>query len=376
MSTVALSLLAIAAASSGVLAQDATTSSLTPLASKHFDYTNLPYQADPDNGVRGTQQGYNRCNSTTEGPESMCQTALINHLDDFCLWAPPKPDSTIGDTEGEEVAWCTKKGYGTRLIPAGALTGVQLTKTPDYIQVVGYIDQTKINIAGDDGGGELDPHGADFRGNPLGGLVYSNAFTSNGGKNDSFQQVIEWHNFMGSNQFCFKICDPAGSNPAGFCQHIYDRIGVAYNCPTAAQNGTFEYCEGESQDPPGIYTDASGAVQTYSQPPESLGVITSLPYTPKVPASSNCVQIASAALFTDLASATASATASGSGASATGSSKATGSGASGSATRTGASAGASSTGGAASGDSNGAATIRISAAATFAGVLGAIAFLA
>lgn len=92
----------------------------------------------------------------------MCQTAMINHLDDFCLWAPPNPDSTIGDTEGEEVAWCTKKGYGTRLIPGGALTGVQLTKTPDYIQVVGFIDQTKINIQADDGGGELDPHGADF----------------------------------------------------------------------------------------------------------------------------------------------------------------------------------------------------------------------
>lgn len=41
MSTVALSLLAIAAASKGVLAQDATSSALIPLASKHFDYNNL-----------------------------------------------------------------------------------------------------------------------------------------------------------------------------------------------------------------------------------------------------------------------------------------------------------------------------------------------
>ena len=31
------------------------------------------------------------------------------------------------------------------------------------------------------------------RGNPLGGLVYSNGFNSNGGNNGSFQQVIEWH---------------------------------------------------------------------------------------------------------------------------------------------------------------------------------------
>ena len=77
----------------------------------------------------------------------MCQTSFLNHLDDFCLWAPPN-----GDTEGEEVAWCTKKGRGTRIIPGGALTGVQFMRTPDYIQVVGFIDQTKINIAADDGG--------------------------------------------------------------------------------------------------------------------------------------------------------------------------------------------------------------------------------
>ena len=42
-----------------------------------------------------------------------------------------------------------------------------------------------------DSGGELDPHGADLRGNPLGGLVYSNAWS---GENlTDYQQVIEWH---------------------------------------------------------------------------------------------------------------------------------------------------------------------------------------
>lgn len=40
-----------------------------------------PYQADTDDLVRGRQSGYNRCNSTTEGAESLCQTAVINHLD-------------------------------------------------------------------------------------------------------------------------------------------------------------------------------------------------------------------------------------------------------------------------------------------------------
>ena len=71
-------------------------------------------------------------------------------------------NKTVGAAEGEMVAWCSKSGHGTRLIPAGAITGVQFLKTPDYIQIVGFIDQTKVNIAVGDYGGEMDPHGADL----------------------------------------------------------------------------------------------------------------------------------------------------------------------------------------------------------------------
>lgn len=60
------------------------------------------------------------------------------------------------------VAWCTKPGHGTRLIPANTLQGVQFIKTPDYVQIAGFIDQTKINILEGDFGGEMDPHGADL----------------------------------------------------------------------------------------------------------------------------------------------------------------------------------------------------------------------
>src|SRR5688572_13020286 len=111
----------------------------------------------------------------------------------------------VGDIEGIMVAYCSKPGHGTRLIPAGALTGVQFMKTPDYIQVVGFIDQTKINILEGDWGGEMDPHGADLvrrflrlfsaevkltysqRGNPMGGIMFSDDFTG------SPIQAIEWH---------------------------------------------------------------------------------------------------------------------------------------------------------------------------------------
>lgn len=51
-----------------------------------------------------------------------------------CLWGPPELD-TVANTEGEMVAWCTREGHGTRLIPEGALQGVQFLRTPHYIQV-------------------------------------------------------------------------------------------------------------------------------------------------------------------------------------------------------------------------------------------------
>jgi len=105
---------------------------------------------------------------------------------------------------------------------------------------------------------------------------------------------------MGGSGFCLKACDPAGPNAARFCEHIYDRIGCAYNAPNNAQNGTFESCQGDNQDFPGIYTDPSGQIQTYSQPPESLGAISTMPYQPKVPASSNCVTYTSSAIYAAL----------------------------------------------------------------------------
>ncbi|KAG5640825.1 hypothetical protein DXG03_006891 [Asterophora parasitica] len=269
-----------------------TATAFTPLVNKRFSYPDgIPYQVDTDNLVRGTQAGYNRCNATTDGQSSLCQTSFINSVDDFCLWAPINPNSIVGDVEGNMVAWCTKPGRGTRVIPPGAIRGVQFTKTPDYVQVVGFIDQTRINIASGDTGGEMDPHGADLRGNPLGGLMYSNAYTG------AFKQVIEWHNFMGSDIFCLKACDPARPNAARFCEHIYDRIGCAYNAPSNAQSGVFESCKGDNQDFPGVYTDSQGKVQTYRQPPESLGPITSIPYTARVPRSSDCVNYNSADLF-------------------------------------------------------------------------------
>jgi hypothetical protein len=282
----------------------------TPLASQTFTYTNLPYNADPNDGERGRQSGYNICNSTTETQTSLCQTAIINGVDDFCLWGAQEPDSIIGNIEGEAVAWCTKPGHGTRIIPAGTITGVTFVKTPDYVQVTGLINQANINIAANDDGGEMDPHGADQRGNPLGGLLFSNAFSASAGNANNYIQAIEWHNFMGGGAFCLKACDPSRPNAARYCEHIFDRIGCQYNAPAAYASGVFESCEGESQDFPGVYTGANGVVSTYTQPPESLGAIQTINYTPRMPSSSQCSQFTSSLLYSGAPSATLSSTSS------------------------------------------------------------------
>jgi hypothetical protein len=83
-------------------------------------------------------------------------------------------------------------------------------------QVTGGGDLTMLNIPAGDESGELDPHGmspvsdevkprlpprplhnppgADGLGNPVGGLVFSNAFSGDG----RMVQMHEWTNFMGA----------------------------------------------------------------------------------------------------------------------------------------------------------------------------------
>ena len=107
---------------------------------------------------------------------------------------------------------------------------------------------------------------------------------------------------MGSNTFCLKICDPAGSNPAGLCQHTLDEIGCAYNAPSKytvdpiASPGTFETCESDNMGVPGVYV-SDGQTLSYAQPRGDTP-IGQVPYSATIPASSNCVTSASAALYT------------------------------------------------------------------------------
>lgn len=76
------------------------------------------------------------------------------------------------------------------LIPDGAITAAHFVRTPYYVQIHGFWDGTQMNIVSTtsascsricadhaqpegDSGGELDPHGPDAVGNPIGGNVTS-----------------------------------------------------------------------------------------------------------------------------------------------------------------------------------------------------------
>jgi len=336
----------------------------TPILSTlHYAFTDLPNQVYPFAVLRGPQFGFNICNSTTLGDSSNCQTLIFNSPDDFCLWGSPDPAGLIGNVEAKVVAYCTKPTHGTRVIAPGSITGLQWMKTPGYIQVTGFIKNSGLSLDPTDEGGELDPHGADLQGNPLGGVVFSNGTTDSDGT--TLTQVFNWNTFVGGNQFCFKACYNSITSP-DYCENRYDLVGCDYNMPSAAQDGEFTSCEGDVQDVVGVYT-TNGQTLTWSMPDP---LTTSPPYTPRIPSSSNCQTFQSTDLFAAVATTSGSATTTG------GSTVSTGSASNG-ATTTGpkATTGASSGSGAAPTTSpkSGAVSIKVSAAAlVMAGVVGAL----
>lgn len=201
-----------------------------------YQYNQLPAK------TQSTQTGTNAC-GTGSSDSSQCQTAWINSIDDFCLWGPPTLGS-VGDTEHLAVAYCNKRGRGTRTFPDGTLKGVHFVQTEDYVQITGVGDFTKINIRAGDEGGELDPHGADNNGNPAGGLLFGSTFGSN-------LQYHEWTSFISAGEFCIRAC--VGPNARRNCAHIYDVMGCYWNMPGKYDAGSFDTCKGKDTEPMGVY---------------------------------------------------------------------------------------------------------------------------
>jgi len=279
-------------------------------------------------GTMGTTNPPQATLGTPLNQSSFSRLLSLNSVQDFCLFAPPYPgvNSTIGDTEAIEVAWCTLLRNDARLIPDDTFYAAHFVTTPLYVQITGFGDFTKINIPYGDEGGELDPHGATGLGNPIGGNVTSNVT----GSDVSYQ---EWMNYMSYQEFCLRICTAENStySAALECEHTLDEMGCEWVMPGNYDNGTFTQCDGDSAYPPGVYPEANGSTSTFAQRytgtyTDSNGETeywtvgyTVTPQTPYMtPASSNCQTFTSISngvtgLAVGAVSSTASASASGSG---------------------------------------------------------------
>ncbi|KAL1735314.1 hypothetical protein EV714DRAFT_244180 [Schizophyllum commune] len=281
--------------------------------------------------------------SATLGTElnqtSGARLVSINSVDDFCLFGPPDPNSVIGDTEAYEVAWCTQARNNARVIPDGTITGVSLLKTDMYVQIMGYGDLTKINIAPGDYGGELDPHGATGEGNPVGGNVTTNITT---GSDLNYQ---EWMMYVSYEQFCFRICTNANSTYSTeyMCWHELDEMGCEFVMPGNYDiNGTFETCEADVAYPPGWYptatSDGTTLFSTFAQYYEGVYTSDGTPVSYTVgttvtpdsvaftPSSSNCQTVSTISNGIDIEAGTTKAGSGNSGSSTSGSGSSTASG--------------------------------------------------
>ena len=234
---------------------------------------------------------------------SMSRLASLNSVDDWCTFGPPDNTQPLGNVEGEVVAWCTKPRNNARVIPDGTVTSAHFVKTPLYVQVMARGDFTKIGFQANDTGGELDPHGALDKGNPIGGNVTSNVT----GK-DVFYQ--EWMNYVGHDILCFRVCI-AGSDqakPKSECQHTLDLMGCWSIMPGDYTDDVFDSCEADAAYPPGIYV-SGGSTSSFQQYATGLwtdngkektytnGVSTQTTPTTAMstPSSSNCKTVSSIA---------------------------------------------------------------------------------
>ncbi|CAO1637360.1 unnamed protein product [Jaminaea pallidilutea] len=196
------------------------------------------------------QVGTNSCKQFgASSDSSKCQNIFMNSLDDFCLWAPISGQKEVGANEEKQVSYCLRSGYGTRLIPNGAIKQAHFVKTPDFLQVTGSGDFTKMHVKSGDEGGELDPHGATGAGNPPGGLVFTKSAP---GKNAQWTQMHEWSSFMSATEFSFRACFDSGDNATKYCPHVYDEMGAQWNHPGDYDSG-FTNCDGDSGHFPGVF---------------------------------------------------------------------------------------------------------------------------
>ncbi|KAM0755723.1 hypothetical protein T439DRAFT_351476 [Meredithblackwellia eburnea MCA 4105] len=199
--------------------------------------------------------------------------AQIIGADNFCLFMPPDPTTqNLVDAEAIAVAYCMNPYNDTRPMPDGFIKTAHFRQTPDYVQISGTFDWTKMNLNPYDCGGEYDNHGAEGVGNPIGAHV-------DGGDN--------WMEFMGScdspgiSNFCFRSCH--GDNSYPYCRNTFDLMGCLWVMPGDYAQPGFTNCQADSELPVGVYNSSYTFAQGQSFTPPPVAA----------PTSSSCSTIAS-----------------------------------------------------------------------------------
>ncbi|TIB78052.1 hypothetical protein E3Q23_01003, partial [Wallemia mellicola] len=192
--------------------------------------------------------------------DSEARLVTVNSIDDWCIFGPKDEGKTIGETEAEQVAWCTQPRNNARLIPEGTIKAAHFIKTPFYVQVVGWGDFTKIGLKDGDYGGELDPHGATGDGNPVGGNVTSNISGSD-------VHYAEWMEFLSYEQVCLRVCTAGNETyPASvMCEHKLDEMGCSFIMPGDYEEQNFQTCDADPAYPPGMFPVGENSYSSFAQ---------------------------------------------------------------------------------------------------------------
>lgn len=119
------------------------------------------------------------------------------------------------------------------------------------MQVSGFGDFTKINIAPGDAGGQFDsethtPEGAQVTVN---GQAASSWVVGDKTGKQTIVPACSRQTLISSDAFCMRAC----TGDKAYCPSAYDQMGCWFLTGNAVgPSGTYQNCEADSGDPPGV----------------------------------------------------------------------------------------------------------------------------
>ncbi|KAJ3331673.1 hypothetical protein HDU76_002518 [Blyttiomyces sp. JEL0837] len=128
-------------------AKTSTIAILAVLLSLVFSHANA-------NPITTSRAALNRFNSKSR----VGHTIAIYNEKSFCMLLPSIPFQAVGESEGTSVSYCTGGAFtkDSRHFPLDAILSAHYYATPDYVQITGTLNQTRLFLSLDDDGGQYD----------------------------------------------------------------------------------------------------------------------------------------------------------------------------------------------------------------------------